>query len=90
MSRLLSTGSKLLRHTVPAILKPLRVLWNEMIGFVFLALAVLVGVATYNKFQAPGEGQGNLVVALMGGSFTLLLLYLGWSSFRRAKHISRS
>ena len=61
-----------------------------MIGFLVLALGVLVGVATYHKVQAPGEGQGSVLVALMGGSFTLLLLYLGWSSFRRAKHISRS
>jgi hypothetical protein len=61
-----------------------------MIGFLFLALGTFVAIATYQKYRGPGEGEGSLLVALMGGSFTVLLLVLGWSSFRRAKNISRS
>lgn len=37
----LSMAGKFLSHVLPAILRPLRVLWNQVIGFVFLVFAVL-------------------------------------------------
>lgn len=83
------TAKQFVRHVVPAILKPLRVLWNEMIAFIFLVFGVLVGFATWRNYTT-GQATGNPFVLLAGGSFALMLLYFGVSSFLRARRISRS
>ena len=85
-----STGKQFFKHVIPAVVKPLRVLWNEVIGFVFLALGVMMGFSTYRNFRDVDE-QGGSPVALIGGSlFALLMIYFGVSSFLRARRISRS
>ena len=88
---MLGAGKQFVRHVVPAILKPLRVLWNELIAFVFVAFGVLVGFSTYRKYQAE-QANADLVVLMAivgGGFFTLLLLWLGFASWLRARRISR-
>lgn len=81
-----STGKQLLKHVVPAVVKPMRVLWNEVIGFVFLVLGVMMAISTYRYVDQQGSP-----IPLIGGSlFALLLLYFGVSSFLRARRISRS
>jgi hypothetical protein len=80
---------------VPAVLKPARVLWNEIIGFFFICLAVLFASGVwraYDSFQkaAPEQVSGDLMRLVMSGFCTLLMLYFGISSFRRARRISRS
>lgn len=75
---------------MPAVFKPIRVLWNELIGFIFLAFGVMVCFSTWRNFSSGGQAAGNPLVLFFGGSFALMLLYFGWSSFRRAKKISRS
>jgi hypothetical protein len=86
----LKAGKQFLTHAVPAILKPLRVLWNELIGFTFLAFAVLVGFASWRNLTKPNADGQLIFWSLVGFAFTLLLLWYGISSFRRAKKISRS
>jgi hypothetical protein len=80
---------------VPAVLKPARTLWNEVIGFLFLCLAVMFGsgvVRAYSAFTkaTPDQATGDLLRIVMSGFCTLLMLYFGISSFRRARKISRS
>jgi hypothetical protein len=84
-----------MRHVVPAVLKPARTLWNEIIGFLFICFAVIFGfkaVRTYLDFAgAPaGEETEHLVRLAMTGFCTLLMLYFGITSFLRARKISRS
>jgi nitrate reductase NapE component len=38
---LVHQGYQLVRHIVPAVVKPARTLWHEVIGFLFLALAAI-------------------------------------------------
>jgi hypothetical protein len=74
-----------LKHIVPAIAKPARTLWNEVIGFLFLCIATIFG------FQAVRSGLHHEVPRmLLSGFCTLLLGYYGVSSFLRARKISRS
>jgi len=87
---LLKAGKQFVTHIVPAVIKPIRVLWNEVIGFIFLSFGVLVSFSTWRNFKEGGQAAGNPVPLLMGGGFALMLLWFGWSSFRRAKKISRS
>jgi len=74
-----------LKHVVPAIAKPARTLWNEVIGFLFLCIATVFG------FQAVRSGlHHDLFRTLVAAFCTLLLGWYGVSSFWRARKISRS
>jgi hypothetical protein len=97
VSKLLSPrgGREFVRHVVPAVLKPARTLWNEVIGFFFLCLAVLFGSGAVKSYMAftkasPDQATGDLIRLLMASFCTLIMLYYGISSFRRARKISRS
>jgi hypothetical protein len=74
----------LIKHIVPAVIKPARTLWNEVIGFFFLCLGTVFGFqavrATINHdpFRAWG-----------GGLCTLLMAWYGIDSFLKARKISR-
>jgi hypothetical protein len=79
------TVRKLLGTVVPGILKPLRVLWNEIIGFMFLSLAVIFGLSTWRQ---RNELAGPWFLLSVG--FVLMLAGFGLSSFLRARKINRS
>ena len=83
------------KHVVPAVLKPARTLWNEVIGFLFICFAVIFGFKSVRLYldytRTTGEeGSANLVRFAMAGFCTLLMLWFGVSSFLRARKISRS
>jgi len=78
-------GRSFLRHVVPAVLKPLRTLWNEVIGALFLCMGTVFGVSAFRSFQA-GDGFRCIV----GCSSAILMAWFGISSFWRARKISRS
>lgn len=83
-------AGKFIKTVVPEIIKPLRVLWNEMIGFVFLVFAVIAGGSTIRAWRAF-DGSGDTTVRLvLSGSFTVVMGILGISSFFRARKISRT
>ena len=80
---------KFVQHVVPGVVKPLRVLWNEIIGFLFLALAVLAVRPLYQGYRdldTNPDATGKLV---MGGIFFLVMAGFGVHSFLRARKISR-
>lgn len=83
--QVLRHGQQFLKHVVPAVLKPARTLWNEVIGFLFLCLAIIFG---FNALRAYLNNEGaKLLLAL---PLTLIMAWYGISSFRRARKISRS
>ena len=90
----LDPNSKLGRfvgHVVPGVVKPLHILWNEIIGFIFIVLAAVWGVPSvfryWREFVQHGGSPSKLVFA---GVFTAIMGYYGISSFWRARKISRS
>ena len=66
-----------------------RVMWNEMIAFLFLVFGVLVAFSTWRNFTA-GQATGSPIVLFAGGGFALMLLFFGVTSLLRARRISRS
>ena len=40
-----------MNHVVPGVVRPLHVLWNEIIGFFFLVFAAWFGCATFRGFR---------------------------------------
>jgi hypothetical protein len=81
--------AQFLKHVLPGIIKPVRILWNEVIGFVFLVLAGFFGLATYRKMDdLSGEFHGLLYLAA-SFFFVAVLAGFGISSFLRARKIGR-
>jgi len=83
------------RHVVPAVLKPARTLWNEIIGFVFICFAVTFGFKAVRLYLDFSRGAGeaadaDLVRFIVAAFCTLLMLWFGVTSFLRARKISRS
>ena len=77
-------------HVVPAIIRPLRVLWNEVIGFVFLALAVWAIPSTVRAAREfDGEAE-SLFRIILAGLFSVIMIWFGVTSFWRARKIRRS
>lgn len=88
-------GREFVKHIVPAVLKPARTLWNEVIGFVFFCLAVYCGSGIVRAYMQlggakPDQAAGHLFRLVLSASATVLMLYFGVTSFLRARKISRS
>jgi hypothetical protein len=68
-------AGKFVKHVLPAAVKPVHSLWHEILGFIFLAVAVLATwkVARNAASMSPGRTAGY-----------------GISSFLKARRISRS
>jgi hypothetical protein len=84
-----------LDHIVPAVIKPAHTLWNEVIGFLFICLAVMFGFGTVRSYldftkAAPDAAAGFLLRLVVGLFCTAVVLYYGIASFLRARRISRS
>ena len=88
-------GGSFLKHVVPAIVKPLHSLWNEVVGFFFLCFAGVFGIRTFTYFKKytqapPADASSELVRVVLTGFFGVVMAYFGISSFLRARKISRS
>jgi hypothetical protein len=89
------SGREFVKHIVPAVLKPARTLWNEVIGFVFICFAVVFGFKATRLYLDFARGAGeaasaDLVRFVIAAFCTLLMLWFGVTSFLRARKISRS
>jgi hypothetical protein len=83
-------GREFVRHVVPQIIKPIRTLWNEMVGFVFLCLALIPApraIRQWHDYSTTGKGLSRLLVYFV---FIGLMAIFAVQSFLRARKISRS
>jgi hypothetical protein len=82
--------SMFFRHMLPALLRPIRSLWHEVIGFFFLVFAVWAltrSISLIREFDGDAESFFKLILIV---SFVGLMGYYGITSFLRARKISRS
>jgi hypothetical protein len=82
---MISTAKKFLGHVVPHVIRPIHILWNQVIGFVFIVLALLPVPAAIRNYGKEGS-QAHLFLTI---PFTLLMGWFGISSFWRARKISK-
>jgi type VI protein secretion system component VasK len=85
----LARSRQFLEHVLPAVVRPLRVLWNQMIGFLFLVLAVWAiprGVRSVREFSGDLESFFRL---LLTGLFIAVMGGYGIYSFWRARKAAR-
>jgi hypothetical protein len=78
-----STAKKFLAHVIPEVIRPIHILWNQAIGFIFIVLAVVLGFRLF-------RGNIPLGMQLGGALFVLLIAWYGISSFWKARKISKS
>jgi len=89
-ARVYKQGRQFLHFVVPSVLKPARSLWHEIIGFVFLSMAIIF---VFSAFRAVRQFDGSVaaILRLVLLAFGVCLLGgYGISSFLRARRISRS
>jgi hypothetical protein len=84
--KVFSTGRKFLGHVVPGIARPIHILWNQVIGFFFIVLALLPVPTAIRNFGKEGSGA-HLALTI---PFVLIMGWFGISSFWRARRISKS
>jgi len=70
-------------YVLPGIIRPLHILWNQVIGFIFILLAVVFGYRVVRGHESPG-------LQVVGAGFVLLIAWYGVSSFWKARKISKS
>ncbi|MSV29167.1 MAG: hypothetical protein EXQ52_10565 [Bryobacterales bacterium] len=88
--QILTRGKQFLEHVIPALLKPARTLWHEVIGFMFIALALLPARSVYVAIRDLNDDPASLGRLVIVGIFVSVMLYFGITSFRRARKVSRS
>jgi hypothetical protein len=81
----LKTAGKFAHHVLPGVVKPLHVLWNQVIGFFFLVLAALPLPGVVRDIHDPAN-YAKLALTI---PFTLIMGGFGISSFLKARKISR-
>ena len=79
-------AGKFLGHVVPGVVKPLHVLWNQLIGFLFVVFAATTLLWAVRDFRDP-EHSWKLFLEV---PFLVIMTIFGLASFFRARRISRS
>jgi hypothetical protein len=81
-----STAKKFLGFVMPEVVKPIHTLWNQVIGFFFIVLALLPLHAIIRDW-----GKDDTVPRLaLEITFALIMAGFGIHSFLRARKISKS
>ena len=77
------------RHTLPVAVRPARILWHQLIGFLFIVMAIAPARFEYKALTSfKGDGE-SWTKAVMAGIFILVMLGYGISSFLKARKLSR-
>jgi hypothetical protein len=87
---MLDVGRKFVAHVLPGVLRPLRILWNEIIGFLFICIAIIATPRLYREamgFSGEPDQFGRIVLELL---FVVPMFALGLASFWRARKIKKS
>ncbi len=82
--------NKFIGHVMPGVIRPLKVLWNEVIGFLFLVFAVWAASSTFNSVRQLHTPTGSPVRVGLSVFSTAVMAYFAITSFLRARKISRS
>jgi hypothetical protein len=83
---MLSKAKRFMGYVLPGVVRPIHILWNQVIGFFFLVLALLPVPSAIRSFGKDGSGP-RLALTI---PFVLLMGWFGISSFWRARKISKS
>lgn len=83
-------AGRFLQHVVPGVIRPIHALWNEVIGFIFIVLAVWAAPSAWRSIRKYDGDSGSFLKAAISVGFALLMAWFAFTSFRKARKISRS
>jgi hypothetical protein len=86
----ISHGRQFVKYVLPAVIRPLRVLWNQIIGFVFLVLTVWALPRTVRSVREFSGDPGSLVRLLLSVTFVAIMGGFSVYSFWRAHKVPKS
>jgi hypothetical protein len=86
----MSKINQFLTHVMPGVTRPLRVLWNEIIGFLFIVLAIWATPSAIRNLRNYDGQNESIFRASLALIFVLIMGYFGISSFWRARKIGKS
>lgn len=89
-ARVYQQGRRFFGFVVPAVMKPARTLWHEILGFVFVLMAITFVLSGFRAIRQFDGSPGAVARLAMLGIGVCLLGGYGISSFLRARKISRS
>ena len=81
-----SKAGRLAGHVARGVARPIQIIWNQVIGFFFIVLAVIPIPSAVRNFGKEGSGA-HLALTI---PFVVLMACFGISSFWRARKISKS
>ena len=58
-----SKMGRFIEHVVPGVVRPMRVLWHEVIGFLFIVLAVIFGSSAVRMYHLLQTEQISMTAA---------------------------
>jgi len=85
-----STLGRFVDAMMPGVVRPLQVLWHEVIGFIFIVLAVMFGSSALRNFHTLQAEEVSILRMAASFFLPLLMAYFGITSFLRARKIGRS
>jgi uncharacterized membrane protein len=85
-----STLGRFVDAMMPGVVRPLRVLWHEVIGFIFIALAVMFGSSALRNYHQLQAEEVSILRMAVSFFLPILMAYFGITSFLRARKIGRS
>jgi hypothetical protein len=77
-------------HVIPAILRPLHVLLDQVVGFFFACLTAWAAWSRMRYYRQLDTPQGSVTFVILTFGAAVLLLYLTIASFWKARKTSRS
>jgi len=85
-----SKVGRFIEHVVPGVVRPIRVLWHEVIGFIFIVLAVIFGSSAIRNYHLLQTEEISILRLVASFFLPVLMAYFGITSFLRARKASRS
>jgi hypothetical protein len=86
---MLKMAEQFVRAVVPGVVKPLHVLWNELIGFIFSILAISAAPTAWRYYRGLDADPKNAFRLLLTLAFGLTMAWFGVASFLKARRIGR-
>ena len=80
-----ATARKFLDHVLPGVIRPIHILWNQVIGFFFLVIGAIPIPSAIRSFR-----NGNFPHLALSAVFIVIMFSFGVSSFLSARKISKS
>ena len=75
---------------MPGVIKPLHILWNELIGFFFAVFAVVIfGSLVKGIYDFKGDQSSFFRLIMLGIAFIVMAVY-GIQSYFKARKIGKS